>query len=131
MSTTDWTTWLGPAADEMDTEQRERFEAEAALILDRYPLPVNPDDLPDSADWSDIHNDERVAALSATVQHILGETTLDEHGQRLLTLRGAKSEALAAARQAARLAVLDGMPEKQAAERAGLDRVTVRAMVGK
>lgn len=57
--TTDWTPWLGPAADEMTGEQREQFEAEARVIEEQYP----------GVDLSD----EREAALSAVVQRLLGD----------------------------------------------------------
>lgn len=114
---TDWTAWLGPAAEEMDDERRERFEREAAEIFTRIP----DDDLAD----------ERDAALSALVQYMLGETTLDDVGRQRVSTQRAARTALIASQQVARLAVLDGVPEAEAARRAGIDRMTVRKMLGK
>jgi hypothetical protein len=114
---TDWTTWLGPAADDMTDDQRQRFETEAEVILARY-------DDPDLSDARD-------AALSALVQYLFAETTIDEAGRERQRTRDAERAASIAAQQVARLAVLDGMPEAEAARRAGLDRMTVRRLLGK
>ncbi|WP_300680733.1 hypothetical protein [Nocardioides sp.] len=115
---TDWTAWLGPAADEMTDHQRERFEREAAEAIDRI------------GDDPDLQ-EERDAALSAIVQYLLGETTIDEAGEaRTRTQREARYASLAA-QQIARLAVQDGMSEEEAGWRAHLTRMTVRKALGK
>lgn len=114
----DWTAWLGPAADEMSPEQRRRFEDEAALIVERYR------DDPDLAQEAD-------AALSALVAYLMGEVGVDRAGAERARTRDAERMASIAAQQVARLAVLDGMPEAEAARRAGLDRMTVRKVLGK
>jgi hypothetical protein len=119
MSTdTDWTTWLGPAADELTDEQRERFEDEAAETIDRI------------GDDPDLQA-ERDAALTALVQYLLGEVDVDEVGAERARLRAAERAAYLAAQQVARLAVLDGMPEAEAARRSGVDRMVVRKLLGK
>lgn len=115
---TDWTAWLGPAAEELTTEQRERFEVEAVETIERI------------GDDPDLQA-ERDAALSALVQYLLGEATIDEVGGVRRRSADAARYALLAAQQVARLAVLDGMPEAEAGRRAGLDRMTVRKLLGK
>lgn len=115
---TDWDAWLGPAADEMSAEQRERFEYEADLILTQL------GDDPDVADKRDV-------ALSILVQYLLGETTLTDVGRRRVATQQAAQMALIAAQQVARLSVLDGVPEAEAARQAGIDRMTVRKALGK
>lgn len=117
MPTSQWTSWLGPAADELTEEQRDRFEVEARLICDRYAGP-------DLAAEQDV-------ALSALVQYLLGETDLDRAGDARAVTRSAARDALTAAQVVARLAVLDGVPEAEAARRASLDRMTVRKVLGK
>ena len=117
MTTTDFTAWLGSAADDMTPEQRARFDAEAPEILAMWP---DPDD-----------QAERDAALSALVQYLLGETSPTEAGYQLTRARIALAEALAAAKVLARFAVQDGMSEVQAAAQVGLDRMTVRKVLGK
>lgn len=115
---TDWTAWLGPAAEELTTEQRERFEAEAQAAVER--IGDDPDLLA-----------EREAVLSATVQYLLGETDVDEAGRRRVATRVAEREASLVAQQVARLAVQDGMDEVEAARRVSLNRMTVRKALGK
>ena len=118
MNTTDWTAWLGPAADELDDEQRARFEAEAASAVARI------------GDDPDMQAD-RDAALSAIVQYLLGETTIDQAGAERERTRQAERHASLAAQQVALLAIGDGMAEAEAARRASLDRMTVRKLLGK
>lgn len=116
--TTDWTPWLGPAADELSDEQRERFEIEATEAIARI------------GDDPDLQ-EERDAALSAIVQYLLGETDIDAAGEHRAETQRAARLASIAAQQVARLAVLDGMSEVEAARRAQLDRMTVRRALGK
>lgn len=108
--------WLGHVRDELSGEQYDRFVAEAREIAARYP---DPDD-----------GAERDAALSATVQHLLGELSTTLAGAQLTRARAEASEALAAARQVARLAALDGMPKARAAREAGIDRMTLLKDMG-
>lgn len=117
MSTIDWSTWLGPAVEEMSDEQRVRFEDEAEIITARYADP-------------DLSHEAEVA-LTALVQYLLGETTIDEAGALRTRTRDAAADAYIAAQVVARLSVLDGMAEAEAGRRASLDRMTVRKMLGK
>lgn len=115
---TDWTPWLGPAADQMTPEQRARFDAEAPEILALWP---------DKLDGAD----ERDAALSALVQYLLGEITLDVAGEQRDRTRHAGWMAYVQAQVIARLAVQDGATEADAARRARIDRMIVRRALGK
>lgn len=115
---TDLTTWLGPAAEDLDPEQRERLDAEYDAICER--IGEDPDLVA-----------EREAALSAAVQYLLGETDVDAAGARRAATQVAAAEASLAAQQVARMAVQDGMSEAEAARRAHLDRMTVRKVLGK
>ncbi|MGH3496303.1 MAG: hypothetical protein ACRDP1_02410 [Nocardioidaceae bacterium] len=112
------TVWLGPAADQLTAEQLDRFEYEAKRVLAR--VGDDPGDQPD-----------RDTALSAVVQYLLGEIAIDQAGADRVRTRTAERAASLVAQQVARMAVLDGMPEAEAARRAGLDRMTVRAALGK
>lgn len=114
----EWTAWLGPAAEELTDEQRDRFEVEAAAATERI------GDDPDLAA-------EREAAWSAIVQYLLGETTLDEAGDQRRQTRAAERHALLAAQAVARLAYQDGIAEAEVARRVGLDRMVVRRVLGK
>lgn len=110
--------WLGPALSDLTGEQIERLMAESDRIGERYP---DPDE-----------QDLREAALSAAVQYLLGETTIDDAGRALTKARLEQDRAMAAAQQLAAMAVEDGlMSEYQAADRARIDRMTVRKALGK
>lgn len=113
-----WLAWLGPAADELTDEQRERFLAEAEEATARI------GDDPDLAA-------EREAAWSAIVAYLLGDLTIEQAGRERLRTVEAERHASLAAQQIARLAVQDGMPEAEAARRSGLTRMTVRRALGK
>lgn len=107
--------WLGPALDELTDEQIDRLATDADDISTRHP-----------------HDDDaRTAALSAAVQYLLGEVDIDQAGSALLAARRVEADAYAAAQQLAAMAVTDGMPEAEAARRAGIDRMTVRKVLGK
>lgn len=114
----DWTAWLGPAAEEMTDEQRALFEAEAEAATERI------GDHPDLAH-------EREAAWSLIMQYLLGETTLDEVGEKWRTARDAYAEALRDVKTVARVAASSRVPEAEVARRAGLDRMQVRKLLGK
>lgn len=109
--------WLGPAAEEMDEDQTERFAAAWEAAGKRYP---DEDD-----------QDRRDAMLSAAVQYLLKEGTIDEAGERRAQTRAESLVASAAAQQWAIMAVEDGMAEAVAARRAGIDRMWLRKQLGK
>ncbi|HET7388368.1 MAG TPA: hypothetical protein VFJ19_17075 [Nocardioidaceae bacterium] len=115
---TDWTAWLGPAADDLTDEQRERFEAEAEAAIER--IGDDPDLQP-----------ERDAALAAIVAYLLEETSIEQVGAERTATADAARYASLAAQQVARMAVQDGMSEVAAARAARLDRMTVRRVLGK
>lgn len=108
--------WLGDAADDLTTEQIERIAAESRRIDERYP---DPDE-----------QGERDAALSAVVQHLLGETTPEDAARTLIDARAAEGRAYAAALQIAVLLVGDGTPKATAARMAGVDRMSLLKALG-
>ena len=110
-------TWLGPAYDELDAEQLDRFARRATNIDTLYP---DPDD-----------QDSRDAALSAVVQYLLGDTDPEEAGRALRRARDAEMMAMAAAQQIATMAVEDGAPVAPTARTIGVDRMTVLKWLGK
>lgn len=116
MTDHDLMAWLGPAADDLTAEQIERVAAEAREIDERYP---DPD-----------QQHERDAALSAVVQHLLGETTAEDADRALIAARRAEREAYAAALQVAVMLVRDGAPKATAARRAGVDRMSLLKALG-
>ena len=100
--------WLGPALAELTPEQVSRLHREAEAIADRWP---DPDDA-----------DDREAALTAAVQYLLGELTVEEAGRRRRETREAERHARVQAIQVACMAEADGMPAAAAARAAGIDR---------
>lgn len=108
--------WLGPAADQLTTEQADRVAAEARRIAERYP---DPDE-----------QDERDAALSATVQYLLGETTPDKTGRALIEARRRERAAYVAAEQVAVILVRDGAKKASAARAVGIDRMSLLKALG-
>lgn len=117
MQTHELDAWLGDTRADLTDDQYARLRDEATDIARRYP---DPDDAGD-----------RDAALSATVQYLLGELTPIAAGAALTRARIAAREASVTAQQVSRLTVLDGTPEAQAARDAGIDRMTVRKVLGK
>lgn len=109
--------WLGDALADLDDDQLARLQRESDRIDAAHPEP----DL--------IHI--WTAAMSAAVQHVLGEVTPADVGRTLMDARRAEAEALAAAKQLAVMLVADGMTEEEAAEAIGISRLTVRAALGK
>lgn len=114
--------WLGPALDEItardDSEQLlERLIVEAARIGERYPDP-------DEQDLWD-------AAMSATTQYLLGDSTPEDIGRAYTLARIAEARAYAAAYQIASVLVAEDGNESAAARRTGVDRMTVRKIRGK
>jgi hypothetical protein len=108
--------WLGPAADEMTPEQIERVRESAADLDQRYP----------DADDQDL----REAALTATVQHLLGDTTAEDADRALVSARLAEARAFAAAVQIAVELVRDGQPKATAARRCGINRMSLLQALG-
>lgn len=100
--------WLGPALEDLSPEQVDRLHREAEAIDARYP---EPDD-----------TDDREAALTAAVQYLLGELTVEEAGRRRRETRAAERHARVQAIQVALMAAADGLPTAAAAWAAGLDR---------
>lgn len=110
--------WLGDTYADLSADQRDLVTTEAAAIHALYP---DPDD-----------QHLRDAALSATVQHLLGETTLEDARQALLDARRQQAEAVAVSKQLAAMAVrYDGVTEEDAGPLVGLARMAVRAGLGK
>lgn len=114
--TDDLMTWLGPAADELTSDQLERVAGVARDINDRYP---DPDD-----------QDKRDAALGATVQYLLGETSAEQVREELVTARARAREAYVAALQIAVLLVRDGRSKATAARLVGIDRMRLLEALG-
>jgi hypothetical protein len=111
------TVWLGPAYEQMTADQLDRFAGETDRIHERFP---DRDEQP-----------ERDAAMSAAVQYLLGETRPDDAGRALAAARAAVSAAMAASQQIAVMANADGMSEVSAAQATGIDRMTLRKVLGK
>jgi hypothetical protein len=80
----------------------------------------------------DAAEDDGTETLSATVQYLVGDTSPEEAGQRLLTATRQRQDAVAFATQVARLAAEDGVTEVELARRIGVDRAnTLRRWLGK
>ena len=100
--------WLGPALDDLTTEQVDRLHREAQNIAARYP--------------DDDDADDREAALIAATQYLLGELSVEEAGRRRRETRAAERHARVQAIQLAVMAEADGLPTAAAARAAGIDR---------
>lgn len=109
--------WLGPALSELREDQIERLAEEQKRIADRFPHP-------------DEHA-QREACMSAAVQYLLGETTIDDAGRARTEAYWIAECARYAAATIAAMAVDDGMTETEAAKRARVDRMTIRHVRGK
>src|SRR5690554_5937249 len=109
--------WLGPALDQLTPDAIDRLHREAEAIDERYP---DPDDA-----------DDREAALTAAVQYMLGELTVEQAGRRRRETRAAERHARVQAIQVACMAEADGMPTAAAARAAAVDRqVLIRRRAG-
>lgn len=108
--------WLGHAATVLTPEQIERIADASRDIDERYPYP-------------DEH-EEREAALTATVQHILKDTTIEDVNRALIAARRAAREAYAVALQTAVMLVSDGHPKAAAARLVGIDRMGLLKALG-
>lgn len=110
--------WLGPALDDLTSEQVDRLMAESDRIDARYP----------DAD----HEIERQTALGAAVGYLLGDTTADDAARGLANARREQDLALATSRQIAAMLVDDKvLSERDAAPAVGIDRMTLRDYLGK
>lgn len=116
MPSDDLMAWLGPAAEQLTPEQIERVADASRDIDSRYP---DPD-----------YQSERDAALSATVQYLLGETTPEDANWALIAARLAEDRAYAAALQIAVMLHRDGEHKATAAKRAGVDRMSLLKALG-
>jgi len=108
--------WLGPAADELTPEQLEIVGDASRDIDQRYP---DPDD-----------ENERQAALNATVQYLLGETSAEEASRSLSDARQREREAYVTALQVAVMMVRSGTRKATAAKAAGIDRMGLLKALG-
>jgi hypothetical protein len=117
MSVEDMKPWLGPAWDQLDEGKKYRFLEEAYLIDERYA----------DADLSP----EREASMVAAVQYLLGELTPDDAGSALMQARLDLARAMAVSKQVAVMACREGASEADMARRTGIDRMTVRQVLGK
>lgn len=107
--------WLGPV--ELTDEQMDTLRREVQWIEQAYP---DQDD-----------QDRRDAAMSAAVQYLVGDTTAQQAADRLATARTELDASLTAAKQITRLEVAGGASESGTAQLMGLDRMTVRKVLGK
>lgn len=110
------TAWLGPAAAELTPEQTERVTDASRDIDARYP---DPD-----------HEAERQAALNATVQYLLGETTAADADRALTAARRREREAFVIALQVAVMMARAGTPKAVAARKCGIDRMSLLKALG-
>lgn len=108
--------WAGPAWDDLSDEHRDQLTSAARDIAGRYP--------------DEDEQNERDAALSATVQYLLGETTPEDAARRLIAARQREREAYVAALQLAVMAHRDGEQKATAARRAGIDRMGLLRALG-
>ena len=106
--------WLGPAADTCTPDQLEAVYAADRAISRRYG-----------------DSDQAESALSAAVQVILGDATVDELAEARFRARLAEREAMAALSGAIIAAVQAGESENALSSRLGLPRDTVRKALGK
>lgn len=109
--------WLGPAADDLTDDQLTRIVHEERRITERYP---DPDD---RHLWD--------AAMSATVQYLLGDTAPEDAARALTTARAEATRAFAASVQIATMLAADNPRYKAtAATRTGIDRMSLLKALG-
>ena len=107
--------WLGPVAAEATADQIEAIVAASTLIDERWPAP----DL----------GDDRESALSAAVQVIVGDSTLEEIGATWRSARAAEAATRAALTGA--IIASRGLAETEIERRSGMSRISVRRALGK
>lgn len=109
--------WLGPAWDDLTAEQLARLCVEADRIDERHP----------DADDADL----RELALSAAVQHLLGEADIDAAGAALAEAMRQVRALRATSRQLAVMTADDTDNVQASARRASIDRMTLLKDLGK
>lgn len=110
------TAYLGDFADEVTADQRAAMHRAEEVIETRYP----GDDL----------QSEVAEAFSAAVQVILGDDTLEHFGETWRQARMAERAAMVSLTGAI-IAQAQTASEVEVADRAGVDRQTVRKALGK
>lgn len=109
--------WLGPAAEQLTAEQIEIVREAAADVQQRYP---DVDEQP-----------ERDAALSATVQLLLGDTSAHDASRTLIAARAEERRAYVHAEQVGVLLHrTQGVPKATAAEAVGISRMSLLKALG-
>lgn len=109
--------WLGPAAEQLTPEQLEIVAGAARDIQQRY---ADPDEQP-----------ERDAALTATVQYLLGETSAHDAARTLIAARAEERRAYVHAEQVGLLLHrLERTPKATAAEAVGISRMSLLKALG-
>ncbi len=109
--------WL--AGTEVTDEQRAALHAASDAADTLYPT----GDPGDEAD--------REAAFTDAAMLVLGDTTLEDIGDALEAARAAEAQAMKRAKVSIAAAAALGVSEVEIARRAGLNRLTVRAALGK
>ena len=108
---------LGPAADDLTPEQLDVVAEAARDIEQRY---ADPDEQP-----------ERDAALTATVQFLLGETSAHDAARTLIAARAEERRAYVHAEQVGVLLHrVQGTPKATAAEAVGISRMSLLKALG-
>ena len=110
--------WLGPAADDLTTEQREAFDRAADAY---YRLPFHEDRDPEDITANAAEDDH---ALTAILQTILREGSLETAAREA---RMAQAALVGWVRAAAAM----GATERDIEQRSQMARMTVRKRLGK
>lgn len=116
MDINELTAWLGPAAEDLTDDMMERVADAARTIERRYPIP-------EDGELADVAA-ERDAALSAAVQVILGDTTVEAEAQAYVAAQQAATTAHAA-QTGAIIATAPTTTKTELARRTGLSRVSI------
>lgn len=116
MDTNELTAWLGPAADDLTDDQMDRLEDASRAIERRYPVPVD-------GELADVAQ-ERDAALSAALQVILGEVTVEDAAEAYCRAQLAAQSAHAG-QTGAIIAAAQTTRKADLARRTGLSRVSI------
>lgn len=116
---TDLTAWLGDT--ELTDDQMSRLTDANRIIEARYPIPVD-------GDYADVA-EERDAALSAALQVILGETTVEQASRAYLDAQ-MRAMAAHAAQTGAIIAEVQTTTKVDVARRTGLSRPTIDKALG-
>lgn len=101
----------------------QRYEIEAYLGDTR----LTPDQIDTLTRISDTADE---AGLAGAIGYMTGDTTLADLGHELAAIRQREQELLSAIKSVVPLAVADGTSQAQAAREAGVDRMTVRDILG-